>query len=310
MQKLLKISSCKVASFYTFQRLFLFTLLLCTVTSTALAGENLANDFRTRSFSDEVKRDGEFQGVCLPSYDARLGFAMSGVVSEIPVVKGQEVEAGTVLLRLNSKAEQARLAQLDAELATTIKLKSSRVKLKQAQLDMKQYREAYSEKAASVMETQHAELTAELSKLAVEDEKFNRKILALQLKEMQILVDKMSLAAPRKGVVEEILVEEGVAVEKSGVALRLVTIDPTRIDISVPLEVGMNLNSGDKVNVTYADSYLVTGKITHVAKVADMSSNTLRVSMEIPNPERRPVGVLVTVKLPDSGRLLTTNKQY
>lgn len=65
------------------------------------------------TLSDVIKSRGEVTA----QHDLRLGFAVAGRVSRVPVSEGSTVKAGTVLMQLDATASLAKLAQLRANLA-------------------------------------------------------------------------------------------------------------------------------------------------------------------------------------------------
>ncbi len=257
----------------------------------------------------------EVSGVSRPMYDAALSFAVPGSVFAIPVKAGQSVKEGDLLMNLDSRAEDSRLELLDSEINSTIKIRTLTTKIEQARLDMRRFADALDHKAATVMEYQHARLAHTLSALELEAEKFRVAQLRLNREELLAQRDRMYLYAPCNGYVEEVLVERGMAVDRNVPAIRLVAIDPILVELNLPVDKARQLKEGAPVEVLQpGDGQALPGVIAHVAKIAVLSNRTLKVRVHVPNPQGRPVGLMVTVRFPgvaaaDAGSPLTENTQ-
>lgn len=239
------------------------------------------------------------QGISRPNYNAQLSFAVPGSVFEIAVKPGQQVKANDLLMHLDSRAEDSRLDLLEAEITNEIKLRTLTTRKDQAKLDMQRYKSALVHKAATAMEAQHAQLAYVLSELAIEEEAFRVSQLRLSREELLAQRERMRLYAPCDGYIEEILVERGMAVDKNVPALRLVSIDPMVIDLTLPVEQAMQLEEGGAVEVELPGTgETVPGVVAQVAKIAVLSNRTLKVRVDAPNPGGKPVGMMVNVRFP------------
>ncbi len=242
----------------------------------------------------------EAQGVSRPMYNAQLSFALPGSVFGIAVQPGQAVKAGDLLMHLDSRVEDSRLALLDSEIASTIKIRTLQTKIEQARLDMHRYNDALRHKAATVMEYQHAKLAHSLSVLGLEEETFRIEQLQRSRQELLAQRERMYLYAPCNGYVEEVLVEKGMAVDRNVPAIRLVAIDPIQVDLTLPVNKAMLLKENEEVDVFLPGAQqAVKGVIAHTAKIAVLSNRTLKVRVHVPNVDNKPVGLMVTVRFPE-----------
>ena len=241
----------------------------------------------------------EVQGVSRPIYNAQLSFALPGSVYEIAVKPGQAVKEGDLLMHLDSRAEDQRIELINAEIASDIKIRTLKTRIEQARLDMNRFAGALREKAATLMEYQHAKLAHSLSILALEEEQFRIEQLKRNKEELLAQRHRMYLYAPCDGYVEDIIVERGMAVDRNVLALRLVSIDPILVELTLPVDKAMQLKKGDSVEVRQPGSETVlAGEVAHIAKIAVLSNRTLKVRVHVANPQGTPVGLMVTIRFP------------
>jgi multidrug efflux pump subunit AcrA (membrane-fusion protein) len=165
---------------------------------------------------------------------------------------------------------------------------------------MQRYSTALKDKAATVMEFQHAELAYKLSVLALEEERFRIEQLKLNRDELLAMRERMRLYAPCDGYVEEVFVELGMAVDKNIPALQLVSIDPLQVDITLPVEQAALIRENDRATVIMPDGEERPASVKQVAKIAVLSNRTLKVRIEVPNPAGTPAGLMVTVRFPEA----------
>lgn len=250
----------------------------------------------------------EVQGVSRPIYDAQLSFPVAGSLADIVVKAGQIVKKNDLLMSLDSRPEDTRISLLDYEIMNTLKIRTLNTKMAQAKLDMERYAGALKAKAATLMEVQHSKLTYNLTKLAIEEEKFRIEQLKRNREELIAQRERMHLYAPSDGYIEDILVERGMAVDRNVIILRLVDIDPLIVELTLPFEQVSLLHEGDEVEVMYPTTKeTLRGTIMHIAKIAVLSNRTLKVRIHVPNPQGMPVGLMATVRFKNY-KLNTTNQ--
>ena len=240
------------------------------------------------------------QGVSRPVYNAQLNFAMPGSVYSIVVKPGQMVKAGDLLMSLDTRAEDSRLQLLEEEINSTIKIRTLTTKIEQARLDMERYAVALKNKAATVMEAQHARLAYNLSILALEEEHFRIAQLRLNRDELLVMRERMRLYAPYDGHVEDVLVELGMAVDKSIPALQLVSIDPLQVDITLPVEQANLIKEHHRAMAIMPGGEERPAFVKQVAKIAVLSNRTLKVRISVPNAAGTPAGLMVDVRFPEA----------
>ena len=146
-------------------------------------------------------------------------------------------------------------------------------------------------KAASKYEQDHAILQQKVEAAKIEIAEKQHEQDVDQFEQNQAIVEKTKLKAPFSGTVEELLIHEGESVDSQNMkVMRLVDVDPMWVEVPVPFAQGAQLKDGDPAQVKLSSDKVLTGKVIHVASVAESASDTLKVRVEVPNPERPDAG--------------------
>ena len=220
----------------------------------------------------EVTKFISVYGQTAPARTIELSAETEGRVAAIGAARGARVEKGQVILRLDLRDREARLAQARAS------VNEHRTSY-QAQLKLKS--EGY------VSDTQIAETVARLETAKAE------------LIRAKLDLEYMVIRAPFDGVLQEREVEVGDFVRAGDNVATLV--DNTSIIVSATIAeqdarfVEVN-GTGEGVLAT---GQRVSGRIRYVAPVADQSTRTFNVELEVENPDGSlPAGVTAQMQLP------------
>jgi len=228
--------------------------------------------------------------VTRPSLDATMGFSVPTRVTEVLVKVGQEVKEGQLMVR-GEDAEEAvfvKLQQLRAETDLPVQKAGKAAEL--AKLEYDGLLDAKNKGAGSPLELGRAKLTWEGAVIDLETAKISQRQEELQVERFQARVDKLQLKAPFSGKVDSISADVGQSVSENDKVLRVVNIDPLRIDVPTPtsMTLELNLKEGDPAWVLMqlpGEPKVRMGRVVGLSAVADSASATRAVRVEIPNPE-------------------------
>jgi len=242
--------------------------------------------------------------ITTPSKEAVLSFVMPGRIDKILVKEGQQVKAGDVLAKQDATAEELNVAQLKIQADDNIQVDAAKAQLDQKRVDLKNLQIAHNKGTATDTEVDHAVLDVTMAELTVNKAQMEHVLNDLKYREMKAHVDRMTLHSSFDGKVEKIIAHEGEANDSNTKAMRIVSVDPLWIDVSVPLSSfkKYSITTQSAIDVKFSpDSAPVSGKVAHIAAVAEPGSQTLNVRIEVPNPAQRPAGehVKVIFKAPD-----------
>lgn len=244
------------------------------------------------------------EAVTQPSVDLRLAFAVPGVVATVVADPGARVEPGAALVALDDREARAveELQRLRAQ--STLEVDAAEAEWRLAQNEEARVRDAFEKGAAGAFEVERAALQTGRRKVELDLATRRREEAALLLRQATLRREQYTLTAPAAGVVEQVLVEPGEGVEAQRPVVRLVSVDPLRIEAPVPTERTLSISHGDRATITWL---LPTGKrslearVVSVATVADAASDTRLVRLEAPNPEGLPAGARVAVEFAAAG---------
>jgi membrane fusion protein (multidrug efflux system) len=185
---------------------------------------------------------------------------LPGLVSRIEFDSGKKVRRGDVLVRLDTRQEQAQLqaARAQRELST---------------VNFERMR-GLREKGITSQ--------AELDKSAAE-----QKQAVAQTGEMQASIGRKTIRAPFTGVLGLRQVNLGQYLKPGDPIVSLQSLDPVYVNFSVPQQQVPNLRAGADVHVTAEgiEGGALTGKITAVNSIVDEATRNIQVQATLANPD-------------------------
>jgi RND family efflux transporter MFP subunit len=224
------------------------------------------------------------------------------MVSEVLVEPGQRVDAGQVLARLEDREIRASIALLRLRAESDLAIDEARSLLELATNELGRVEEAHRGGAVSDYEVERARLEVKRRTVALDMARQKKGEAELQLEQTLAAGERYVLRAPASGTVEGVEIEAGESVRELEDVVRVVSVDPLRIDVAAPLRRTLALNVGDPVEVRWSAGFEPeVGRIVHIAGVADAASGTRLVRVRVENPEGRPAGARVHVRLEAEG---------
>ena len=185
---------------------------------------------------------------------------LPGLVSRIEFESGKKVRKGDVLVRLDTRQEQAQLEAAEAQRSLT-RVNFERMKgLRQKGITSQ----------------------AEYDKAAAEE-----KQAAAGTGEMQAAIGRKTIRAPFSGVLGIRQVNLGQYLKAGDPIVSLQTLDPIYVNFTVPQQEVANLRPGANVRVTAEgiEGAAATGKITAVNSVVDEATRNIQAQATLANPE-------------------------
>lgn len=200
-------------------------------------------------------------GSVLPNEVLEVKSEVSGVITQIHFEEGQSINKGQTLISLKDDELQAQLEKL-----------------------------RYSKKLNEELEFRQRKL---LEKEAISREEYDISLTQLNTSEadiklLQAQLAKMTIEAPFNGVVGLREVSEGAYVTSSNVITNFYSLDPVKVEFSIPGKYAGEVKVGDKLNFTvdaFAEEF--QGTVYAIEPRIDPNTRTLKIRAYSPNKERK-----------------------
>ncbi|MEW8364591.1 MAG: efflux RND transporter periplasmic adaptor subunit [Candidatus Thiodiazotropha taylori] len=228
-----------------------------------------ADQVKRQQWPNTLSATGSLVAVQGVTVSAELG----GKVSEIAFESGDRVEAGDLLVRLDTTAEEAQLRSAEAA-----------EKLARINLDRNRGLRANKTVSQSDLDTAEA----------------NYKQATAQVENVKATIAKKTLRAPFSGQLGLRQVNLGQIIEQGTPVVTLQTIDPIYADFSLPQQRFSSVAVGNEVRITTdaAEDKSFSGKIIAINPEIDQATRTVRIRTTLSNQEEllRP-GMFANVKV-------------
>jgi len=200
----------------------------------------------------------ELPGEIAGAEDALLAAAEGGIIEKVLVDAGDEVRRGQKLVVLDRAVLSAQLAQAEAQQA-------------QAESEVRRL------EALGDLATEQALVQARTNLASAEA---NAQMLAVR-------VARSTVKAPFSGVVGGVAVEVGEYAQPGSPVLRLVQLQPVKVNLPVSDRDVVALREGMDARVrTGASPDIVEGTVSHISPVADLNTRSFVVEIEVDNEAR------------------------
>ena len=201
---------------------------------------------------------------------------LPGIVERIDFQSGDAVTRGDILVQLDTKQEQAQLAQQQARLAAV------EAAGELATLNFERLRDLVSEGAITRAEYDRA--VAEQKQTVAE-----RKQVDAQIEEIRATIARKTILAPFSGILGLRQVNLGQYLSAGNPVVPLQSLDPVYVNFSVPQQDAERVPVGRNVRVTATDALTLgsAGKVTAINSVVDEATRNIQIQATIANPNSR-----------------------
>jgi len=209
------------------------------------------------AWQDEIKAVGTFKAV----KGTNVSSEAAGMVENIFVESGQDIEGGTLLVQLKSDEDQAQLNALE-----------SKLKLAQITLD----RDDKQIKAKAI------------SQATYDADKADFENLKAQVEQQKAALEKKTVLAPFAGRLGIRQVDQGQYLAAGTAMFALQQLDPIYIDFAVPQQDMSKLQVGQKIAIStdVAPGKPFEGEISALDATVDESTRNINVRATVKNPDK------------------------
>ncbi len=247
-------------------------------------------------YAADVAGSGGLDAITKPSQDVILSFDRPGRIAELPVKEQDLITKGQLVARQEDSEEEAalNLAKITADDDTAIKAEQAVLDQKRKDLDNLQH-----SGSSSHYELDQATLEVRVEEAKVVLQKFQQRQNEYKYEQAKAAFEKTRLLSPIDGIVQETMIKVGESVDVQNMkVVRIVNLDPLRVEVAVPFAQAQQLHNGDPAQVTLSNKEVRDGRVTMIASVAEAGSGSLLLWVELPNPNHRRAGEQVHVSFP------------
>ena len=267
--------------------------------------------------NSKVRRSVRASGVTRPKAIITLSAEIGGTAVKVPAVEGRQIEAGDVLVVIDTSTLPARIEAAKAEIAAaTTALDSATAQSRGTYIEQRAAAEANLEVAKQRLEIaqklakQNFSAPVELAQLKANYENArmtlaqidlaknlrsdvdiaqNRARLATAKSNLAVLRDqlaKSTIKAPVAGWLETMHLEQGEQIAAGSPAATILDMGELKIVVAVPQTNIGEVELDDPVNVIVAGAGMRKGAVTKIASISSTTTRTFDVEVTVPNPGR------------------------
>ncbi|GGW92398.1 efflux RND transporter periplasmic adaptor subunit [Salegentibacter mishustinae] len=225
-------------------------------------------------------------GKIQPEIEVKLSSEVSGEIIELPVVEGQAVEKGDLLVRVNPDIYQSNVNRAQAGLETSrANYAQAQASLKQAEANYNRNKSLFEKGVISKAEWDRVVSEYEVAQANKESAYYNMQSTAATVKEATDNLGRTNIYAPMSGTISKLDAELG---ERVVGTQQMAGTEILRVANLTNMEVEVDVNENDIVKVQVGDSTIVEvdaylgkefrGIVTEISNSADAALTTDQVT--------------------------------
>lgn len=200
-----------------------------------------------------------------------LAARSAGIIAELPVEKGQRVEAGELIMRLDAEEKEAAVATA---------------------------RQLLSQRQAEADAAERLVKTGSLPRLQADNARSALAAARSQLEAAEAELARNEVRAPFTGIVDRVNVEVGGSVMQGSEIATILALDPIVAAGEVSERDLGYVETGDRAEVRLVNGRKVEGEIRYISRDASDETRTFLVEVAIPNEDRSiPAGMTTELTL-------------
>ena len=228
----------------------------------------------------------DFECLIEPYLVVELSSRVDGVIEEMLVDRGDQIERQQVVAKLESGAEQAALEYARSRAQMIAEIEQYKTSLHYNWRTENRIQELHAKDAVSSSEIDRVRTEAQIARYKLAHAEENKRLAELDLVRAAETLERHTIRSPIKGVVVERYLNPGESVEDRAV-VKLAQIDPLRVEVVVPVSQFGKIQRGQDALV-YPESAVggeYQATVSVVDPVLDAASGTFRVRLALPNPD-------------------------
>ncbi len=243
-------------------------------------------------------RGESFDCVIDPSAEVKIGSPVAGLIAEVAVDRGDEVEAGDEIARLEAGIEEATVRLDELQASSTAQLAAAETRLNFARTRLARSEALAQRGVATTEQVEQLQAEVQVAERERDLETQRRRLAELELERSRAQLERKTIRAPISGYIAARQMSAGEYVDQSAAIATLVRLDPLRVETFLPVSLWGSIRAGMPATVELEEPVAGTraATVSVVDRVFDAASGTFGVRLELPNPESLlPAGQRCTV---------------
>lgn len=230
----------------------------------------------------------EYDCLIEPSMSVDLGSSIRGIAEEVLVKRGDEVEKDDILVRLESRVQQASVALAKARATNTAELASTEESMKLAKKLHARLENLFKDRNVSQQMLDEAESEAFIAQSDWHRARENQLLAELELVQATEILSMRTISSPISGIVVDRMLSPGELVTEDQIIMQLANIDPLYVEVIMPAAEFGKIVKGSTATVKPAEPIggLYEGRVIIVDNIIDAASGTFGVRVELPNTDK------------------------
>lgn len=205
-------------------------------------------EIKSLNITETVAATGKIQ----PEIEISLSSEVSGEIIELPIVEGQTVEKGDLLVKINPDLIQAAVSQSQAGLQNVrAQLSQAQAGEKNAQLNFERNKSLFEKGVISKSEWDKSVSEYDMAQASSKAAYYNVQSASANVKQSVDNLSRTTIYAPRSGTISKLAVELG---ERVVGTAQMAGTEIVRVANLRNMEVEVDVNENDIVKITIGDS--------------------------------------------------------
>ena len=241
----------------------------------------------------------EFDCLIEPRTVVQLSSAVTGVLNEVNVDRGDDVQAGQLVAKLASGVEESTVRLARARSENTVQIQSRAARLEFASDTEKRTEKLFSKNVVSGEQMRIASTERHLAELDLDEAEMDITMAKLQLRQALALLNQRVIISPIDGVVVERALSPGEFINEQSHVVTIAEMGELNIEVFVPIVFynAINIGMRGEVQPEKPVDGVYEATVSIVDKLFDPGSGTFGVQLLLSNTEHKlPAGLRCKVR--------------
>jgi membrane fusion protein (multidrug efflux system) len=258
---------------------------------------SLAVPARANEALDAIAR----RAACIiePNSVVKLGSPIQGTLAKVEVLRGDQVQKGQVVARLESEVEEALVEAAELKANSSVIIQAKEAESRNADAKLQRAKELIARQIASQAQYDEALANAVVARFAIEQARFEKTTAEIEARRMRAILERRIIRSPVDGFVTKVDLHAGEYADPSVPILVIAENRPLLVQVYLPMDAYPRIAVGMRAEVRPQEP--VGG--TYIAELAikdpqiDAASSLFQVTFRLPNADGSlPSGIRCSIR--------------